>query len=114
MFMQLFIHISFIVYDHCGYVNVFVGNLPATGDVYGVIIVKTDNEKSSKPTTYYISFTCDSFTPYSSSVAKCSFDSSPSFQCYSLSLSSPLYLSFLPPFPLLLKFLHTHFPFSPL
>ena len=23
------------IYDHCGYVNVFVGNLPAMGDEYG-------------------------------------------------------------------------------
>ena len=32
------IQVSYIlscIYDHCGCVNVFVGNLPATGDVFG-------------------------------------------------------------------------------
>ena len=28
-------YILYCINDHCGYVNVFVGNLPATGDVYG-------------------------------------------------------------------------------
>ena len=47
--------------------------------------------------------------PCSSSVANVQFDSSRSFQCHSLSPSFPFYLSFSLSFPLLLKFLHTHF-----
>ena len=68
------IQVSYIlsyIYDHCGYVNVFVGNLPATGDVYGSSLCRLIMERETN-LQHIISFTCDSFTPYSSSVAKCS------------------------------------------
>ena len=59
------------IYYHYGYVNVFVGNLPATGDVHGSSLCRL-MMKSVTSLQHIISFTCDSFTPYSSSVAKCS------------------------------------------
>ena len=59
------------IYDHCGCVNVFVGNLPATRDVYGSPLCRL-MMKSVTSLQHIISFTCNSFTPYSSSVAKCS------------------------------------------
>ena len=65
-------YIPSCIYDNCGYVNVFfVGNLPATGDVYGSSLCRL-MMKGVKSLQHIISFTCDSFTPYSSSVAKCS------------------------------------------
>ena len=57
--------------DHCRCVIVFVGNLPATGDVYGSSLCRLMMKRVTS-LQHIISFTCDSFAPYSSSVAKCS------------------------------------------
>ena len=35
VYAVLHAYILSCIYDHCGYVNVFVGNLSAMGDVYG-------------------------------------------------------------------------------
>ena len=55
-----------VLYDHCGYVNVFVGILPATGDVYGSSLCRLMTKRVAS-LQHIIIFTCDSFTPYSSS-----------------------------------------------
>ena len=55
------------IYGHCGYVNVFVGNLPAMGDVYGCSLCRLMMKKETR-LQHIISFTCNSFTSHSNKV----------------------------------------------